>query len=239
VVQSNLSSFLVVVWAQHPDLIPTEVGCSIPEPVEPFVEAKPSLFIRASEVIHDKCDLLHFCAFIHILVVHDFNPPSSSEEDGGPFSEEEYPGYVLSPSILRPWPRVHGLITGVGPSGDPWPALLVAGGATMWSVASSRCGRHRGRARRRQVPVVQPTSMACTLSSPSVRPPSMQQADLVAPGANVRPLPEAVHGHALLRKEPIGDRRRSTPLGQGLSSGGAQQTTFQEGPMGTRHRSTL
>lgn len=38
---SDLSSFLVVAWARHPDLIPTEVGCSVPEPVEPFVEAEP------------------------------------------------------------------------------------------------------------------------------------------------------------------------------------------------------
>jgi hypothetical protein len=51
VVQSNLSSFLVVVWAQHPDIIPTEVGCSILELVELFVEVEPSLFIRASEVV--------------------------------------------------------------------------------------------------------------------------------------------------------------------------------------------
>jgi hypothetical protein len=39
--QYNLSSFLVVVWAHHVDLIPIEVGCSIPEPVEPFIKAAP------------------------------------------------------------------------------------------------------------------------------------------------------------------------------------------------------
>jgi hypothetical protein len=75
--ESNLSSFLVVVWAHHPDLILTEVGCSIPEPVVLFIEAKPPLFIRSSEVIHAKSDLLHFCVFIRILDVHDFNLPSS------------------------------------------------------------------------------------------------------------------------------------------------------------------
>jgi hypothetical protein len=53
------------------------VGCSIPEPVVLFIEAKPPLFIRSSEVIHAKSDLLHFCVFIRILDVHDFNLPSS------------------------------------------------------------------------------------------------------------------------------------------------------------------
>jgi hypothetical protein len=38
---SNLSSFLVAVLVRHPKLIPTEVGCSIPELTEPFVEAVP------------------------------------------------------------------------------------------------------------------------------------------------------------------------------------------------------
>jgi hypothetical protein len=47
----------------------------MPEPVEPFVKVAPPLFIQSSEVVHSKCDLLHFCAFIHILEVHDFNPP--------------------------------------------------------------------------------------------------------------------------------------------------------------------
>jgi hypothetical protein len=43
--QSDLSSFQVIVWARNPDLIPSEVTCSIPEPVEPFVEAAPPLFL--------------------------------------------------------------------------------------------------------------------------------------------------------------------------------------------------
>jgi hypothetical protein len=30
--QSDLSRFLVVVWVRHPDLVPTEVACSVPEP---------------------------------------------------------------------------------------------------------------------------------------------------------------------------------------------------------------
>jgi hypothetical protein len=44
---SDLSSFFVVAWARHPNLIPTEVGCSIPKPVKPFVEVEPLLFLHA------------------------------------------------------------------------------------------------------------------------------------------------------------------------------------------------
>jgi hypothetical protein len=36
----------------HPDLIPRAVGCIFPEPVEPFVDGEPLLFLRASEIIH-------------------------------------------------------------------------------------------------------------------------------------------------------------------------------------------
>jgi hypothetical protein len=81
---SNLSTYLIVMWSHHPKLIPTEVGCSILELVEPFVEAEPPLFIRSSEVIHLKCDLLHFHVFIRILKVHDFNPPATPMKIVGP-----------------------------------------------------------------------------------------------------------------------------------------------------------
>jgi hypothetical protein len=67
--QTDLSSFLVVAWARHPDLIPNEVGCSVPEPVEPFVEVALPLFLRLLEIIHSFCVLLHFWAFIRILEV--------------------------------------------------------------------------------------------------------------------------------------------------------------------------
>jgi hypothetical protein len=71
----NLTSQASLCWARHPNLISTEVGCSIPEPVEPFAKATPPMFIRSSEVIHLKCDLLHFHTFIHVQEVHDFTPP--------------------------------------------------------------------------------------------------------------------------------------------------------------------
>jgi hypothetical protein len=73
--QSDLSHFLLVSWANHPDLIPNEVRCIIPEPLEPFVKHYPPLFLRASEVIHSKRDTLQFCVFIHILELHDFSLP--------------------------------------------------------------------------------------------------------------------------------------------------------------------
>jgi hypothetical protein len=55
---SDMSRFLAVVWTIHPDLIPREVGCVIPEAVEPFVVHQPSLFLRASELIHSCYDTL-------------------------------------------------------------------------------------------------------------------------------------------------------------------------------------
>jgi hypothetical protein len=39
---SDMLHFLLVAWEIHPDLIPREVGCIIPEPVEPFVEGERS-----------------------------------------------------------------------------------------------------------------------------------------------------------------------------------------------------
>jgi hypothetical protein len=54
----DLSSFWAVAWATHRDLIPAEVGCIFPEPVELFVERAPPLFLSASELIHSKLDTL-------------------------------------------------------------------------------------------------------------------------------------------------------------------------------------
>jgi hypothetical protein len=98
---------MVVVWARHLELIPTEVGCSIPKPVEPFIEAEPPLFLCTSEIIHSKCDLLHFRAFIQIVEVHDFTPPNDSSDDEGrpPSSDssgDEYPAMTPSGVIFTP-----------------------------------------------------------------------------------------------------------------------------------------
>jgi hypothetical protein len=51
---------LVVAWAIHPNLIPMKISCIVPELMEPFMDGEPSLFLRASEIIHSKCDTLQF-----------------------------------------------------------------------------------------------------------------------------------------------------------------------------------
>jgi hypothetical protein len=141
------------------------VGCSIPKLVIPFVKAELPLFIRSSEVIHEKSDLLHFCAFIRVLEVHDFNLPSSSEEDGGlsgyDCSDDEYPGHVPIPAILHPWPSVHSFVGSISPSGDPSSALHVYDRGAVWSAPSLHCDRCRSSAHRRhdrQALKVQPAS---------------------------------------------------------------------------------
>jgi hypothetical protein len=99
---------------------------------------------------------------------------------------------VLGPSILHPWPRVHRLVGGMSPSGDPWLALPMAGRGAVWSEALSQHRRHRGRAHCRHqnhhAPMAQP-------SSSSVWPPCMQTAHLVDLGSHVHS--KADHGSTL------------------------------------------
>jgi hypothetical protein len=47
-----MSQFLATAWAIHLNFISNEVGCTVPEPIEPFIEGQLSLFHRASELIH-------------------------------------------------------------------------------------------------------------------------------------------------------------------------------------------
>jgi hypothetical protein len=65
----DLSRFMVVAWAVHPELIPQEIGCIVPEPEPegPSVVGVRSLFLRVSEIIHSCQDMLQFRAFIHVL----------------------------------------------------------------------------------------------------------------------------------------------------------------------------
>jgi hypothetical protein len=114
-------SFLVVDWALHPELIPIEVGCTILEPVKPFVECKPPLFLRASEIIDSKCDTLQFRVFILILEIHDFNVPKNSEGESSSESDSsrgDYPGYDPDHGNLNPWPRVYRIDTSRSSSHD-------------------------------------------------------------------------------------------------------------------------
>jgi hypothetical protein len=95
-----MSIFFITSWDSDPDVVPTELGFSIPEPVEPSREWEPPLLLGASEIVHSKCNLLHYHTIISILEVHDFgSPPSSNSDDGNNFSsggsssDKEYPGY--------------------------------------------------------------------------------------------------------------------------------------------------
>jgi hypothetical protein len=62
--RSNLSSFLAVACAIHPNLTPNEVGCIFPELKEPSVVGELALFLRASKIIHSKKDTLQHRAFV-------------------------------------------------------------------------------------------------------------------------------------------------------------------------------
>jgi hypothetical protein len=135
--RSEMSSYLIVGWALHSELISSEVGCAIPEPVEPFMGEAPPLFLRSSEIIHSKCDTLQFRVFIRILEIHDFNLPNDSEGDstsGGDSSEEDYLGYDPGRGLLQPWPRVYRPTSRSSPAWDPWPSLPSAGGGASWHV---------------------------------------------------------------------------------------------------------
>jgi hypothetical protein len=75
-------SFTVVTWTMHPDLILTEVGCVVPEPEEPSMAGHRPRFLRPSEIIHSKQDMLQFPVFIKVLEVHDFTLPNHSSDKG-------------------------------------------------------------------------------------------------------------------------------------------------------------
>jgi hypothetical protein len=62
---NDRSSFYVVAWCMHPDLIPTERLIFIPEPPKPYVER--GLFIRPEELIHSKKDGLWYRVGVDIV----------------------------------------------------------------------------------------------------------------------------------------------------------------------------
>jgi hypothetical protein len=136
---SDMSHFLAAAWAMYPDLIPNEVGCVVPEPVEPFIEGQLPLFLHASELIHSKCDTLGFRALVKILEIHDFSPledssddndtPGSSDSSGG----DDLPGSGI-PSSLRPWPAIFHFVGGSSPGGQPWPSLPRHDGDVQWGL---------------------------------------------------------------------------------------------------------
>jgi hypothetical protein len=124
----DLSRFFIIVWARHPDLIPNEVGCIVPE-LEEQLAGLPLLFIRAEEIIHSKQDMLQFSMFVHVLEVHDFSIPKDSDDDRPEQSsssddgDDGYPGHYASHGLLWPWPRIFRLAGDANDSGQPLPSL--------------------------------------------------------------------------------------------------------------------
>jgi hypothetical protein len=93
---------------------PNEVGCVILEPVEQLTRVPP-LFIQEEELIHSKQDTLQFSAFIHILEVHDFLLPESSNNEhswhlsSSDNSDDGFPSHDAGSGLLHPWPMVYWL----------------------------------------------------------------------------------------------------------------------------------
>jgi hypothetical protein len=122
---SDMSEFLVVAWSMHPDLIPSEVICSILEPEEESQVGRPPLFLRESEIIHSKQDALHYWAIIHILEIHDFNPQEDSDDSSSGSSDSRADGIPENggDSSLRSWPRIFWAASEGSSSDGPWPEL--------------------------------------------------------------------------------------------------------------------
>jgi hypothetical protein len=73
---------------------------------------------------------------VKVLEVHDFTPPSDSDNSSSDSSEpgdDGYPGYDFGRGRLRPWPRIFQLAGESSSSGEPWPSLPRAGGGANWS----------------------------------------------------------------------------------------------------------
>jgi hypothetical protein len=137
-----MDSFIVAAWAHDPELIPMEVGFSIPESVEPFEEGEPPLFLRALEMIHSKCDLFHYRAIVNALEFHNFSTPPSSDSEGGGQGgssgndDNGYPRYDPGKGFLDSWLCVRRFFSRNSPTGEPWPSLPVGSSGVSWSSAS-------------------------------------------------------------------------------------------------------
>jgi hypothetical protein len=131
-----MSNFLVVAWALQPELISSEVGCAIPEPVEPFVERAPPVFLRSSEIIYSKCVTLQFRVLIQILDIHVFHIPSDSNGDSssrGDSSSEYYPDYDPDHGFQQPWLY---RLTSFQPGWGSLVIIALTGDDTSWSTVS-------------------------------------------------------------------------------------------------------
>jgi hypothetical protein len=111
---SDMSHFLAVAWAVHPDLISTEVRCMFLELEQPFLERAPPLFLSASEIIHAKQGTLQLRVFIMIVEILDFTIPLDSDDDQSDSNKDSANDGIPGPSpslstLLRPWPKVYRL----------------------------------------------------------------------------------------------------------------------------------
>jgi hypothetical protein len=113
------------------------VGCVGPEPIEPFVEGQPLLFIHASELIHSKHDMLGFHALVRILEIQNFPPLEDSSDDGADSGSRDSLGGDGLPGprgggSLWPWLVIFCFIGTTSPSRQPWPSLPRHGGDIQW-----------------------------------------------------------------------------------------------------------
>jgi hypothetical protein len=141
-IKEDFSKYLVVAWVLHPDLIPNEVSCVVPEPKPPSDVGQRRLFLRASKIMHTKRDTLWRCVFIKVMEVHDFNQPDgdSSGDSGSDLSNadiDSVPRFSSAASSLRPWPQIYHFMGPVDPSREPWPSLPHYGGRVVWPSSSS------------------------------------------------------------------------------------------------------
>jgi hypothetical protein len=187
----DLSQFLVAAWARHSDLIPNEIGGIVPEPVEPFVERAPPLFISTSEVVHSRCDMLQFHIFIRVLEVHDYSIVEGSDDDPSDCSDDFCCNGLLRPptgSSLCPWPHIYWVAGDrVLPSGESWPSLPShgggGGGAIAWCLSppmeayvnyalerpAKSCVTWTGRANERSTWPTSPVRFDRNVTAPHVR----------------------------------------------------------------------
>jgi hypothetical protein len=130
-----MSEFLAVAWSLHLDLIPSEVGCVIPEPKEPSIVGQRPLFLREEEIIHSKQSTLQFRVFVKIVEIHDFSPTDDSSDDSSSLGDGSVgnglPGPLLSTS-LQLWPRVYWLGSASSSNGVPWLSLPEHGRDVIW-----------------------------------------------------------------------------------------------------------
>jgi hypothetical protein len=138
---TDMSKFIVAAWSLHLDLIPSEVGCIVPEPEEPSIVGQRPLFLRAEEIIHSKQNSLQFRAFMKIVENHDFSPHADSYDDSSSSDDDSMgdslPG-PLAPTPLRPRSKVYSLGSDSSSSGAPWSSLPKHGGGVRWSTDSCR-----------------------------------------------------------------------------------------------------